>query len=171
MIPGEELIVYLFHLEKPLSRGVSAKGKQLQAGHYIGITKDLVGRILDHGDSTWEPLDEPVTLEDGPAVPHPLRGKRIRTGTKHGNGSTFLAVCNARGIAYELVRTWSGPGVDRTFERRLKNLKNSPKLCPVCNPDSAMKWMRLETGDSRLDASTARTNTAPLSTRIGDCHE
>lgn len=131
--PGEELIVYLFHLEKPLSRGVSARGKKLEAGHYIGITKDLVGRILEHSEGTWEPLDEPTTLEDG----------RTCTGAKHGNGSTFLAVANVRGIAYELVRTWSGPGVDRAFERRLKNQKNTPRLCPKCNPD-ALNQMRTE---------------------------
>jgi predicted GIY-YIG superfamily endonuclease len=31
-----------------------------------------------------------------------------------------------------LTRTWEG--ADRNFERKLKNKKNTPKLCPVCTP-------------------------------------
>jgi len=129
--------VYLIHLEKPLARGVSPDGQALKAGHYIGYTEDLVGRILDHGDTTWEPLDEPVTLEDG----------RICTGAKHGPGATFMGVANTRGIGYELARTWEGPGADRMFERRLKNYKNAPRLCPVCDPERALERMRLELSD------------------------
>lgn len=44
------MTVYLLHLHEPLSRGVSRKGTKLQAGHYIGWTDDLVGRILEHAD-------------------------------------------------------------------------------------------------------------------------
>jgi len=48
-----------------------------------------------------------------------------------GNGARMLAVCRERGITWQLVRTWQG---DRNFERRLKNRRETPRLCPVCNP-------------------------------------
>lgn len=44
------MTVYLLHLDTPLPRGVSARGKALQAGHYIGWTDDLAGRILEHSE-------------------------------------------------------------------------------------------------------------------------
>jgi len=49
-----------------------------------------------------------------------------------GNGARLLEVCKERGITWRLVRTWSG---DRKLERRLKNQKNSPKLCPICRKE------------------------------------
>ena len=48
---------------------------------------------------------------------------------RNGTGARLLEVCKERGITFECVRTWEG---DRTKERRLKNRKNSPRLCPVC---------------------------------------
>lgn len=48
-----------------------------------------------------------------------------------GDGARMLAVCRERGITWQVVRTWPG---DRLFERRLKRRRDSPKLCPVCNP-------------------------------------
>jgi len=48
-----------------------------------------------------------------------------------GQGARMLAVCRERGITWRLVRTWTG---NRRFERQLKNRKEAPKLCPVCNP-------------------------------------
>lgn len=53
----------------------------------------------------------------------------------NGNGARMLAVCLERGITWELVRTWQG---DRHFERWLKNLKQSPALCPVCSGSKAL---------------------------------
>lgn len=47
-----------------------------------------------------------------------------------GSGARMLAVCVERGITWRLVRTWTG---DRRLERQLKNRKNTPTLCPVCN--------------------------------------
>jgi hypothetical protein len=35
----------------------------------------------------------------------------------------------ARGIGFQIVRTWPG---SRSFERKLKNRKNARKLCPIC---------------------------------------
>lgn len=47
-----------------------------------------------------------------------------------GHGSRLCRAVAAAGIGWRLVRTW--PGGDRTLERRLKNRKNGPLLCPVC---------------------------------------
>jgi len=52
-----------------------------------------------------------------------------------GNGARMLAVCRERGIGWQLVRTWEG---GRKFERQLKNRKEAPKLCPVCNGPKAL---------------------------------
>jgi hypothetical protein len=46
---------------------------------------------------------------------------------------------NDAGIKWEVARTWTG---DRKFERRLKNGKRAPKLCPVCAGDAAYKRAR-----------------------------
>lgn len=48
-----------------------------------------------------------------------------------GDGSKLLRAVKQAGIGYRVVRTWSG---GRLFERRLKRRKNTPKLCPICNP-------------------------------------
>jgi predicted GIY-YIG superfamily endonuclease len=48
---------------------------------------------------------------------------------RKGNGSRLMQVIGERGIDWILVRTWSGT---RKLERQLKNWKNSPKLCPIC---------------------------------------
>ncbi len=50
---------------------------------------------------------------------------------KAGRGSRFTQVAFERGISFSVVRTWTG---DRTFERKLKNMKNLKFYCPVCNP-------------------------------------
>ncbi len=54
-----------------------------------------------------------------------------------GNGARLLAVAKARGISWQMVRTW--PGADTRFERRLKNTANAARLCPECNPGG---WAR-----------------------------
>ncbi len=124
------MTVYLLHLNQPLPRGMQ-NGKPRFSGHYIGFTEDLVGRLLEHGETTWTRLDEPVVTEDG---------KKI-TGVKHGSGATFMGVVNARGITYQLARIWEE--ADQAFERRLKNYKKPKRFCPVCNPN-AMNLMTLE---------------------------
>lgn len=48
-----------------------------------------------------------------------------------GTGSSLMAAVAKAGITFRLVRTWKA---DRTFERKLKNGKNAPHLCPICNP-------------------------------------
>lgn len=57
-----------------------------------------------------------------------------------GRGARLLAVLNALGIGYQIVRTW--PHAGKHFERHLKNMKKTSKFCPVCNPVSAYKNMK-----------------------------
>ena len=56
---------------------------------------------------------------------------------KNGTGARILKVCNDLGITYGIVKVWEGK--DRLFERKLKNSKNAPRLCPVCNPQEVKK--------------------------------
>jgi predicted GIY-YIG superfamily endonuclease len=46
-----------------------------------------------------------------------------------GRGARLTQVALERGIGWRLARTWTG---DRAYERLLKNRKNAPKLCPLC---------------------------------------
>ncbi len=55
----------------------------------------------------------------------------------------FMQVCAERRIQFDLARIWKGRGATRDFERRLKNYKKTPTLCPMCNP-RALQLMRLE---------------------------
>jgi predicted GIY-YIG superfamily endonuclease len=50
-----------------------------------------------------------------------------------GTGARLLEVVTDAGIEWRLVRTWPG---DRELERQLKNRKDAPRLCPICNPDA-----------------------------------
>lgn len=49
---------------------------------------------------------------------------------RHGQGARLTQVAKERGIGFRLARVW--PDGDRAFERRLKNRKNTPRLCPIC---------------------------------------
>ena len=46
-----------------------------------------------------------------------------------GTGARLLRAVQLAGIAWEVVRTWPG---DKQTERKLKNRKNAPDLCPRC---------------------------------------
>jgi hypothetical protein len=50
-----------------------------------------------------------------------------------GNGARIVAAAVRAGIHVELVRTWDG--VDRAFERRLKDGGSHLRLCPICRPE------------------------------------
>ncbi len=50
---------------------------------------------------------------------------------RHGTGARLTQVAIENDCALILARTWKG---ERTDERRLKNQKNGPRLCPLCNP-------------------------------------
>ncbi len=69
------------------------------------------------------------------------KAKFLKLRLKHhkaGSGARILQVCNERGITYDVVRVWKSKTEPAgKLERRLKNMKNSPELCPICNP---LKW-------------------------------
>ena len=52
---------------------------------------------------------------------------------RSGDGARLLRAVLAEGIEFELVRTWPG---GRVFERKLKRRRDTPKLCPICNPQA-----------------------------------
>jgi len=62
--------------------------------------------------------------------------KRLEKHRK-GQGSKLLRAVASAGIEFDVIRTWSN--VDRHFERRLKNMKNTKAMCPLCNPANALK--------------------------------
>ena len=74
------MTVYLIHLDEPLPCGVGRNGKVLQSGHYIGEAEDLIGRIMEHMETTWEPLNEPqfTALSTGLIPTSSSRPKRVR---------------------------------------------------------------------------------------------
>jgi len=49
-----------------------------------------------------------------------------------GEGSRLIRAAVRAGLDPQVVRTWEK--ATRTFERRLKNTRNLPRLCPHCNP-------------------------------------
>lgn len=52
---------------------------------------------------------------------------------RSGSGARLLKAVNEKGIGWNVVRTWeTKDGEGRQLERKLKNRKNAPKLCPVC---------------------------------------
>jgi hypothetical protein len=52
---------------------------------------------------------------------------------RSGHGSYLLAAVAKAGIDWKVARVW--PDGDRNFERKLKNQKQGPRLCPICR-----KW-------------------------------
>ncbi len=53
-----------------------------------------------------------------------------------GRGARLMEVIVGAGLSATLARTWQGT---RITERRIKSTKNTPRYCPVCNPDSALR--------------------------------
>ena len=50
-----------------------------------------------------------------------------------GMGARLMEVVTQAGIEWKVARTWTG---DRKFERKLKNRKDAPHICPICNPNA-----------------------------------
>ena len=46
-----------------------------------------------------------------------------------GQGARLLEVITGAGLTFQLARTWKGTRKD---ERRIKNRKEAPRLCPLC---------------------------------------
>ena len=61
-----------------------------------------------------------------------------------GMGARLMEVITQADIDWNLARTWPG---DRELERRLKNQKQAPRLCPICNPATAMRHAIFTKGD------------------------
>lgn len=49
---------------------------------------------------------------------------------RNNTGARILVAVNNAGILWDVVMIW--PKGDRTFERKLKNQKNSKRYCPNC---------------------------------------
>ena len=56
--------------------------------------------------------------------------KRMEAHRK-GNGSKLMKAVTEAGIDWEVANIYEN--VDRGFERKLKNQKNSARFCPFCN--------------------------------------
>lgn len=52
---------------------------------------------------------------------------------QNGTGAKFLAEAVRRQIGFKVVRRWKKS--DGNFERKLKNQKNAPRLCPICSKE------------------------------------
>lgn len=48
---------------------------------------------------------------------------------RKGKGARLMEVIAAANIGFVLARTWKG---GKKEERKLKNRKNAPRLCPIC---------------------------------------
>jgi len=55
--------------------------------------------------------------------------KRIET-HRHGNGSRLVRAIIKNGNDFVVARTWDDG--DRSLERHIKNQKNGPRFCPIC---------------------------------------
>jgi len=55
---------------------------------------------------------------------------------RSGNGARLMEVVTEAGIGFVLARTWENQ--DRKVERKLKNRKEAPRLCPICNPGNRL---------------------------------
>lgn len=53
-----------------------------------------------------------------------------------GHGVRLTSVVRDAGIIWTLARTWQG---GRSLERRLKNRKEAPMLCPICAGAAALR--------------------------------
>jgi hypothetical protein len=127
-IPG---IVYLVHFDEPLRRGRGGNDDD-SVQHYLGWT---CGQLTDG-------LNSPDLLE------------RMRTHLDS-RGARILAALNGRGIGWRPVAVWDEnnpppflhrPKGGRLYrwsdgtiwrgsrydERRIKNQRNTPRFCPVC---------------------------------------
>ena len=83
-------------------------------------------------------FDEPYPRDKRASVQHYLgfaldkhTFKRRIEHHRKGSGARLMAAVSAAGIGFTVARTW--PKGDRTEERRLKNRRNGPKLCPICS--------------------------------------
>ncbi len=53
---------------------------------------------------------------------------------KAGSGNPLVYAAVQQGLTPVIAKVWEG--VDRHFERRLKNRKGAPRLCPICRGEA-----------------------------------
>jgi predicted GIY-YIG superfamily endonuclease len=58
-----------------------------------------------------------------------------------GQGARLIEVITNAGIEWKVTRTWQA---DRNFERYLKNRKEGPRLCPICNKRAMKRCAQLK---------------------------
>lgn len=49
-----------------------------------------------------------------------------------GKSVPIVFAAMSRGVFFEVARVW--PNATKSDERRLRDLRNNPRLCPICNP-------------------------------------
>ena len=59
---------------------------------------------------------------------------------RNGSGARIPRAAVKNGSELKVARVWHSP--TRKLEQRLKRYKNSPALCPICNPDRALNRMK-----------------------------
>jgi predicted GIY-YIG superfamily endonuclease len=75
---------------------------------------------------------------------------------RKGTGSKLMAAVAKAGIDFVVTRMW--PNGDQTFERMLKNKKNSKYLCPNCTPNiKAVQYVLHDIETLPIDASNSST--------------
>jgi predicted GIY-YIG superfamily endonuclease len=101
---------------------------------------------------------------------------------REGTGARLCKVAIERGITWELARVWEAPaGEGRKLERKLKNRKSGPRLCPICSqvwepsPDVNFYPMPVDIAQGLADVAAGVTYCKPgidwgavESDRIGD---
>lgn len=66
---------------------------------------------------------------------------------RRGNGARIMQVATERGIGFELARVWEVPnGSLRQAEKIIKQQKNGPRLCPICNERAAKNKVAIKKG-------------------------
>lgn len=76
---------------------------------------------------------------------------------RKGSGARLMEVITKAGIGFDVARVWSDG--DRTFERKLKNMKNAKRLCPFCNnkPKIFKAVLSVDIETSHIDPSKQLT--------------
>ena len=108
-------VVYLIHIDEPVGR-IQTDETREQHGHGP--------RIRQYQPHAQHYIGWTVNLD-----------ARVRE-HKSGHGAGLLRAATDQGLAWSVVRTWPG---DWRLEKKLKARKESPSLCPICNPKSWMK--------------------------------
>jgi predicted GIY-YIG superfamily endonuclease len=64
-----------------------------------------------------------------------------------GRGARLTQIAKERGIGFVIARTWQG---DRSFERKIKDRHDGPRLCPICRHAPPTGQLALDLPDEDL---------------------